>query len=312
MKAAHVACSLFTVLALHAGAARAQSTNEAKELARSAYARGASALVRGDFAAAANEFLRADEALPSSVAKKSALDAAVRTDDAALAARVLNRTAPLHDDVAFAGPRRDLEERLGPKLARLRFECRATTCAVTLDGTRIAEKDAIWLTVGHHVASTTVDGVASERAIDCVAGKLETLTLGAPLAAAPAPAPPPPAALPPRAPESKGISPAWFWASAGVTVVVGGIATWSTIDLLSKHSDFEDGSCASVGSAGCKSIAHDGRSADTRTVILLGATGVLATATAVTGLFFVRWHDQRVGLVPAPGGGAVSLGGSWQ
>ena len=57
--------------------------------------------------------------------KKSALDAAVRSDDANLAARVLNRTAPLHDDVAFAGPRRDLEQRLGPKLARLRFECRS-------------------------------------------------------------------------------------------------------------------------------------------------------------------------------------------
>ena len=309
MKAAHVAFSSFTVLALHGAVASAQPAGEAKELARSAYARGVSALEHSDYATAAHEFLRADEALPSSVAKKSALDAAVRTDDANLAARVLNRTAPLHDDVAFAGPRRDLEERLGPKLARLRFECRATTCAVTLDGTRIAEKDTIWLTVGRHVASTNVDGVASERAIDAVAGKLDTLTLAPP--AAPAPPPPPPPLAPPP-PASKGISPVWFWASAGVTVVVGGIATWSTIDLLSKHSDFTDGSCASVGSAGCKSISRDGRSADTRTVILLGATGVLAAATAVTGLFFVRWHDQRVGLAPVPGGGAVSLGGSWR
>lgn len=309
MKALLVASSLFAVLALHAGAASAQPTGEAKELARSAYARGVSALERADYATAANEFLRADEALPSSVAKKSALDAAVRTDDANLAARVLNRTAPLHDDVAFAGPRRDLEERLGPKLARLRFECRATTCTVTLDGTRIAEKETLWLTVGRHVASTNVDGLASERAIDAVAGKLDTLTLAPPPAAPVVVAPPPP---PPPPAESKGISPVWFWASAGVTVVVGGIATWSTLNLLSKHSDFADGNCASVGSPGCKSIAHDGRSADTRTVILLGATGVLAAATAVTGLFFVRWHDQRVGLAPVPGGGAVSLGGSWR
>ena len=58
MKALHVASSLFTVLALHAGAASAQPTGEAKELARSAYARGVSALERTDYATAANEFLR--------------------------------------------------------------------------------------------------------------------------------------------------------------------------------------------------------------------------------------------------------------
>lgn len=311
MKAVRVAGGLFTVLALHAGVASAQPTGEAKELARSAYARGATALEHGDFETAANEFLRADEALPSSVAKKSALDAAVRTDDVPLAARVLNRTASLHDDVAFAGPRRDLEERLGPKLARLRFECRASSCTVTVEGTRIADREMIWLTAGRHVASTTIDGLTGERTVDAVAGKLDTLTLGAPAAPAVV-ALPPPAPPAPKPAESKGISPAWFWASAGLTVVVGGVATWSTIRLFSKHSDFVDGSCATVGSTSCKSISHDGKSAETRTVILLGATGALAAATAVTGLFFVRWHDQRVGLAPVPGGGAVALGGSWR
>ena len=311
MKAVRVAIGLFAVTALHAGVASAQPTGEAKELARSAYARGATALEHGDFATAANEFLRADEALPSSVAKKSALEAAVRTDDVPLAARVLNRTAPLHDDVAFAGPRRDLEERLGPKLARLRFECRTNACTVTVEGTRIADRETIWLTAGRHVASTTIDGLAGERTVDAVAGKLDTLTLGAP-AAPTVVALPPPATAAPQPAESKGISPAWFWSSAGLTVVVGGVATWSTISVFSKHSDFVDGHCAAVGSAGCKSTAREGKSADTRTVILLGATGVLAAATAVTGLFFVRWHDQRVGLAPVPGGGAVALGGSWR
>jgi hypothetical protein len=169
-----------------------------------------------------------------------------------------------------------------------------------------------------------VDGApAMDRAVDAVAGKIETLTLTATAQSPPPYTPPPSAAsLPPErtapspspAPGSDdGLSPAWFWASAGITAVVAGVATWSTIDLFSKRSEFDDASCASVGSASCRSIADDGKSADTRSVILWTATGVLGAATAVTGLFLVRWSPaHRIGVAPAAGGAAVSFAGSWQ
>ncbi|AKU96895.1 hypothetical protein AKJ09_03559 [Labilithrix luteola] len=86
-------------------------------------------------------------------------------------------------------------------------------------------------------------------------------------------------------PSKRGVSPTWFYVAAGVTVVVGGVATWSGLDTLNRKDDFV--------SAPDQAKLDDGRSSQTRTNILLGATAGLAVVTVVLALV-VDWRGEPV------------------
>lgn len=88
------------------------------------------------------------------------------------------------------------------------------------------------------------------------------------------------------------LPPFWFYVIGGATAVVGGLTALSALDVASKKSEFD------------KSKTQDnldaGKSAQTRTNILLVTTGVFVALTAVTALVLVDWRrtDTKLGLGP--------------
>jgi hypothetical protein len=71
----------------------------------------------------------------------------------------------------------------------------------------------------------------------------------------------------------------------GVTAVLGTATALSGVDTVNRHVAFmENPSEAS---------AHAGENAQIRTQVLIGSTAVVAVATTIAGVFFVRWSDAR-------------------
>src|SRR5262245_27598476 len=71
-----------------------------------------------------------------------------------------------------------------------------------------------------------------------------------------------------------GLDPLFFYVGLGMTVAAGMATTWSGIDAVNRHDEFEAKGCA-LGTTGpraadCDERASDGKSALTRTNILLG------------------------------------------
>jgi hypothetical protein len=301
-----------------------------RELARQAYDRGASALTRDDFATATTEFMRADAAAPSDVALRAAAAAAIRAGDPALAARVLDRAEGRRSEGELGAKLDELRQRHAARLGRVRVDCRAKTCRARRDGEDLPVGSARWTTVGPHTIETQADGEApTSRSVDIAPGT-EALVIIEASAVAPHPLPSPATVAPPIArPEisagadatatpSTGLSPTWFWFAGGATLVVSAVATWSTLDLLSIRSDWNSARCETSPSpsSNCNGLHDDGKSADTRTVVLWAVAGGLALTTAALGLFFVRWSNgpggrASVAIVPLKEGAVGGVGARW-
>jgi len=118
----------------------------------------------------------------------------------------------------------------------------------------------------------------------------------------PEPVAPPPSPPPPR----RGIDPIWFYGSAGLTVVLGGITTWSALDTRSAYNDYES-ALPSLPQREIDERVRDGHAKEQRTNVLLGATALVAAGTAALGLFAIEWGggSSEVGLSPR----GVHLGG---
>jgi hypothetical protein len=92
----------------------------------------------------------------------------------------------------------------------------------------------------------------------------------------------------------------------GATAIAGAATIVSGVDTANQHSSFTSQQCGSRNPPvpdPCPGLASNGQSAQTRTNVLLGVTVGLAAVTTVT-VFFVRWHDTRVGV--SPGGLTVA------
>ena len=110
---------------------------------------------------------------------------------------------------------------------------------------------------------------------------------------------------------SSGVSPTWFFVAGGATLILGGITVWSGLDTLSAKHDLDDDRPQLTLAEEQKRI-DDGHSKETRTNVLLVATGVGAVATAALGLFVVSWGKNEnksvsVGFGPA----TASVSGSF-
>jgi len=92
----------------------------------------------------------------------------------------------------------------------------------------------------------------------------------------------------------RGISPIWFYLGLGATGIAGAATIVSGVDTANQHSHFVS-QCGT--DRDCPTLASNGQAAQTRTNVLLGVSAGLAAVTAVT-VFFVRWHDTRVGVSP--------------
>jgi hypothetical protein len=279
-------------IAVWAGAASA--ADPATGEARRAYDKGAEAYNHGDYVVAVQELARADELAPNDNVLRFALFAAERADSAVLAMNLVERARAR----GMAVPVIDkLVARFAPTLASVRMNCTtAAACTARVDGVPVPEGRTVWLSPTPHAIEFRTKGGVERRSIDPRAG---TSLLLAPDGRLPVASEfqdtPQPAAVEEQPARRSGPSPVWFWLGAGVTAVLAGATTASTIDTLGKHDHF---------------IAHrttaradEGQSAQLRTNILVASTVASAAITAVLGLFVVRWGG---GPPPSVAGGTRS------
>jgi hypothetical protein len=198
------------------------------------------------------------------------------------------------------------KEKFRGRAGRIEVEC-TESCALEVDGHSLDPDADRWVASGPHVAVLTSDahpGYRDEHPIEIV--PLETTRVH--FVPRPMPAvvlPPTPQPSPSAAPHTGdgGISPAWFWLGAGITVALAGATTISGFDVSSRRTAFENGQCPAVGSDACDQRSNDGREAVTRTNVLLAATAATGAATVAT-IFLVRWKPTMTTSVAATGDSA--------
>jgi len=89
------------------------------------------------------------------------------------------------------------------------------------------------------------------------------------------------------------LSPVVFWAAAGVTAAVGGVALWSGLNTVAKNDAYVDYSEeASATDRETLRGLEAAQDAQTRTNVLLAGTAVAAAATLVIGVLFTDWDAQ--------------------
>jgi hypothetical protein len=303
-----------------------------------AFSEGQSAQLRGENARAAEFFELADRLAPSPAALRSAIRmrraAGQHAEAATLALRALERYA------ADAEVRRVAEEALGeaPRLARLRIACAGDPCGLTIDGRAVGvaavQRLEIFVNPGTHVVRATWDaGGETQQSVDAVVGGDVALELSPPPRADPVPDPVPdpdpdpatdpvtdPATDPAAAtdpatdtdpdPDRAPLSPAIFWTGLALTVVVGGIATWSGLDTLTARDEYEE--------MPTLERYEDGTSLETRTNILIVAAGVLGVGTVIAAMFTdfggeagTSQESLAGGAWLAPDGGGLQLRGGF-
>jgi hypothetical protein len=170
----------------------------------------------------------------------------------------------------------------------------------------------------HTVEAKWPDRPIVTKRIETVVGAAQEVSFEAPppseKPAAPAAQPPPPAAsaappakstsatldVPPKA-SGGGWSPAVFWVGTGLTVVAGGLLTWSGLDTLKARDEFEDDPT--------QKGYDDGVKLERRTNILAGATAVLGVTTIAIGLFATDWGGGEASAQLGPGSVAFSYRG---
>jgi hypothetical protein len=268
---------------------------DSKEDAATAYDRGAAAYDKGDFRTAANELARADELAQSAVTLELAITAAVRADEPELAMTLVERAEKRRGNKSLDTAAASAKKKLGPKVGKLNVVCPSSgRCVVSVDGTHFETGAPRWIAVGAHQVSIgrSTGGAPEKIDVTIESGKtVELVASNAPAASEPPP-PTPPVVVekkiektpttPPSSSSSGGISSTWFWVSLGVTAAVGGATLISGLDTMSKHDAF-------LKDKSNPDAAEAGKAADTRTVILLVSTGVLAAVTVALGAFFVDW-----------------------
>jgi hypothetical protein len=286
---------------------RAPASEDAKRLAREAYVRGEAALARDEFGAATAEFTYADEIAPNDAPLQAALDAVAHTNDLRKVVVLLNRSerrGTVGPSVTAAAKR--VREKFGPSIGRIVIECPAgATCNAELDKAAVVPGVVSWIVPGTHWVRASVNGAAfTEDGIDVKAGGLSAIPLKAASTSR---------ALITEVPEqgpvdSSGPSPMYFWIGLGVTAVLIGVSTASMIDSYWKSNDVKESCGETSTNNACPRLMDEADGAEKRTFVLWGVTGAFAVATAVTGLFIVKWRNGSAAVGSPPSAGLLPRG----
>lgn len=298
------------------------------QAASAAFAEAQRAQLRGDFPRAAELFEIADQAAPSPAALRSAIrnrEAAGQDVRAAtLSLRAISRYGDDRETRKFA---EQTVERLASHLMRVRVTC-DQPCSLSVDGGSVAPGSALvtefFVGDGPHMIEARWPGRESaQRSLDAVLGQSATIDLvaGARKETPPAPPPtttqpvgtltpeaqptaagtPPPRDYAPTDAPSRGLSPAFFWAGTGLTLVAGGLLTWSGLDTLRARDDYKKNPT--------REDYDNGVSLQRRTNILAGATAALGVITIGVGAFATDWGGHASASV-GPNSFALTYGGS--
>jgi len=277
---------------------------------------GYRAFIEKRYEEAATHFENAFFAAPNAAELRSAIRARREAGDLARAATLAaigERRFP--GDTVTEKLADEVISQARPQVYELRVRS-ASACSAAVDERVVTDERLkefrFFVSPGRHELLVSGPDDRSERvSIDATPGASQTLTFqSAPAPAlAPAPAPVQPAL-------TKPFGRAVFLAGAAATTVGVGLTLWSGIDALnSPGQDAVRHACAGVG-PGCQEY-RQGLAAQLRTNVLLAATGGVAVATAVVGVFFTQWsHPAQpktgaVQVMTVVGPGQAALLGSF-
>jgi hypothetical protein len=279
---------------------RSVRADDTFDAARDAYDRGIAAHARGDFETAAIEFARADAQSPSVVALRAALEEAVRADDPALGAELVERAEARNaEDSALDAAIEAARVRLVPRAGRVRLSCLSgTPCLAALDGAPLPKDRIVWVRAGQHQLVLQLGRATEQRLLEVPPQIVTEIAPTAPLAAPASPAAPDSpdspaahvdktAADKPLAASARASSTTLrtvVWAGVGLSGALAVATLVSGLDTSSKHAKFIDAGCDGTDARGCRGLADDGGAAQLRTNVLLGAAIVVAATTVVLGV----------------------------
>jgi hypothetical protein len=235
-------------------------------------------------------FAEADALAPNDTALQAAIDAANQADDPVLAMTLVDRAMKRPMSPAIGRAVDEAKSRFSSRTGRVIVNCTGPVrCEASIGDRAIPTGQAVWLLAGSHALEARFGDQKLHRNVDVAPGSLERIEFEAPTAApsqpvldpAPKPVAPPPANAPAqREPSSESVfaSP-WFWIGAGLTATLAGVSAWSAHDLAGKHDTFVTGRCDERGSPACEDAASEGKGAQLRTNLLLGATALAGAAT---------------------------------
>jgi hypothetical protein len=270
---------------------------------------------KGDFAGAAAAFQLALSERPHPVIRFNLALSFMRLGRPSAAVEQLNL---VQTDPATDGDLRGRAEReqrtANQSLSRVTFRLADPTReSVELDGAivKLGSSNELAVDPGtHHVRVSSGGAVVLDQELELAPGERVELRVGersrridvvvVPDARPPQPIekplPPPPRPPPPRA----RLSPVWFYAGAGATVVLTGLTVWSGLDTQSALSDYEH-DLPRLSQAEADERVQSGHARELRTNLLLGGSLLCGAGTAVLGIWFVDLGHERqasVGLAP--------------
>ncbi len=253
--------------------------------ARNAYDRGAASYDAGEFALAATQLAQADAIVPNDVALELAIKAATKANDALLVMELAAR-ADGRSSASLATVRDEARARAEGRVGRVTVSCApgSSGCRASLDDAPFPVNQARWVLAGAH--RVVIDEAGQEQAFRVRVDPGATV----PVTAASTPSAPTvqeAKTAPPANQRTSGISPAWFWTTAGISAVIGGLTTASAVDTQNTYEAFSARPSAS--------LSNEGVDAQLRTNLLLAGTAASVIGAAVVGIFFVRWSGPSRG-----------------
>lgn len=271
---------------------------------------GARAFEQKDYASAIRHFERAQALRPHPVIGFNlglSLAAAGRLLDAVATLEAV--IADPHADAALAERAKQESSRARSGLAEVRFHFKdPENTSIEIDGVPRDSKPArIALDPGRHHVKVTSTGVpVYDEEVTLAPGERVELRLSARARAIDivivpqqrrAVRPPPDA---PKRTE-RGLSSAWFWGGVATTGLLAGATIVSGLDTLRAHDEYEH-DLADLSQDEADARVEAGHDKELRTNVLLGATLVTATATAVLGAFFVDFGGGPASVSIGPSG----------
>lgn len=274
--------------------------------AADAFDEGTRAFKSGRFEEAADLFETADRLAPNASALGNAIRARRSAKQGAKAATLAATALARFPDDA---PLRDLAQGVLKANERLYFRVKVScqpACSLVVDekvfGSQSQLSAVIFLDPGEHtIKAGWSQGRTRTASIQAQKGGSDAVSLEAPplppppaSSSAPPPPPPPASSAPVVEPApSTGLSPWFFIAGVGATVVVGGLATWSGLDTLSNPGPDRVRDACAGKSRDCP-LFKEGLDKERRTNTLLVVTGVVGVATGVVA-YFTDWKAPPFG-----------------
>lgn len=241
------------------------------DAARAAYDRGTRAMEASDYPTAAREFQTADELAPNFVALRWAIVAASEANDAELAMNLTQRAEGRAPARALSEAVTSAKSRFSTRVGRLVLRCAPRqACSARVNGNAFPTEGGRFVTPGTHAVEFVVGERVDRAMADVKAEATVTLTASPLREAGTGAAPPLPVE---RRSGHAGVAPAWISIGAVGTAAVAGATIWSAVDTLAVH----DAYLASRDRA----TYDEGRAAELRTNVLIGATGASALVTVL-------------------------------